>query len=241
MVCTELSRKGMLRRLCLSYTCQILPLVSFKSSHSSCPYWLSTSVSFFRHQKLKMCIQDMFGASVMAEYITVKLLFKIMKLDGVYFFTKTFHQMVIMMLFEMLCTFTAWFFSKKRRQKFKCFVRIPSLFSANMLSPHTPQPRLMDLTNMWQTDAFTYRNYTKSLCSWGTHLARDEYPNRHICKQGYSEALGSDTKRLPPNLRQHLDTTFCSDHVSIIKLLTTQSSPDGLGHPQTCLFLHVCC
>lgn len=151
----------------------------------------------------------------------------IKELDGVYFFTKTFHQMVIMMLFPC-CTLCV-------------FVRIPSLFPAKMLPPHTPQLRLMDLTNMWPTDAFTYRTYRKRLCSWETRVARDEDPNRHICQQGYSEALGSDTKRLPTNLRQHLDTTFCSDHVSIITLLTTQSSRDGLGHPQTCLFLHVCC
>lgn len=39
--------------------------------------------------------------------------------------------------------------------------------------------------------------------------------------------LGGNTKRLPTDLRQHLDTTFCSDHVSIIMLLKTQS------HPQT--------
>lgn len=96
--------------------------------------------------------------------------------------------MVIMMLFPCcaLCV----------------FVRIPSLFPAEMLPPHTPQLRLMDLTNMWPTGAFTYRTYRKRLCSRETRVARDEDPNRHICQQGYSEALGSGTKRLPTNLRQ---------------------------------------
>lgn len=41
----------------------------------------------------------MFGASIMTEHITVKPLCKKMGLDGVYFFTKTSHQMAIMMLF----------------------------------------------------------------------------------------------------------------------------------------------
>lgn len=45
----------------------------------------------------------MFGASIMTEYITVKLLFKIMELDGVNFFTKTAHQMAILMLFPCAC------------------------------------------------------------------------------------------------------------------------------------------
>lgn len=151
MVYTEPSRKGMHRRLCLSSSCQNLPLDFFKSSRRSCPFWLSASLSFFHRQKLKMCIKDMLGASKVKELITVKLEFVIKELDGVYFFTKTFHQMVIMMLFPCcaLCV----------------FVRIPSLFPAKMLPPHTPQLRLMDLTNMWPTDAFTYRTYRKRLCS----------------------------------------------------------------------------
>lgn len=86
--------------------------------------------------------------------------------------------------------------------------------------------RLMDSTSIWHTEtiwkqkAFAAEGHVHMCCQrWG--IQAGILVNRDIL------SLGRDTKRLPTDLRQHLDNTFCSDHVSIIMLLKTQS------HPQT--------
>lgn len=88
----------------------------------------------------------MFGASITTEYITVKLLFKIMELDGVNFFTKTAHQMAVLML---CCCVDSLVLFQIMAPKLKVFCKkFLHFFLQKMLSPHTLQLRLMDLTNV---------------------------------------------------------------------------------------------
>lgn len=111
---------------------------------------------------------------------------------------------------------------------FKKKIYIPSLL--------LPSNILTQVMNFWSKlnglhKHLAYRNYMKTkafaaeghvhMCCQGWGIQAGILVNRDILR------LGRDTKRLPTDLRQHLDTTFCSDHVSIIVLLKAQS------HPQT--------